>query len=97
MGCCCNKIFKICRIAGVCEGAELVVDTDLPNGSYILVTSFLSKIIKIETTAQGGRLWIQTGGLNENFTYQGTIEKLSGEQVNILTDFDCVVFNTGLL
>jgi len=98
MPCCCTNVFKLCDVV-ICDGDDLVLPVPIPSdGDYTLELEFLGDIVKkTAALSAGDNATFEKQGLNERFTYVGSVKNSIGETITFTIDgktYDCVEFTT---
>lgn len=97
MSCCCQKILSLCDVP-ICGGFISTGATATVTGIYKLTVSFLGIDYTISATINlGAEIKFPALGLNENYTFIGSITGTDGAQLTIEKGgvvYDCISFKT---
>ena len=98
MACRCQKILPLCNVS-VCDVIDFGIQAQ-KEGEHRLVLSYLGiEFTKLASFGVGQQIIFPASGLNENYTYTGTLFEPDGNQIVIQSgeiEYDCFSFQTTL-
>lgn len=101
MSCCCQKIYKFCKVIDACSAADFGdMFKDLSSADYTVELDFLDSVLRLPITVLDGVIDISPltlNKLNEGYTYVGRVVDVNGATVSIVVDaiaYDCFQFET---